>query len=408
MTAYSCLIILTILLIPPLHSDNKKEKINRLLPILASLPIQSKIFERFSSAYKHSNLKNTRVSSDCKPDCPKVDIWQYAYKPVGKPNIIIDSKPISTRKAHWKTDSEARIIAVSLFGNNAIYLDGLIDFINSIDRLKRVNNIPHNDFGYSTFTIRAYVAKRKPQNEHLGKLQGVTNETFINKLIDLGVEIAYVDNHMKKVSLDATFWRFMIAAETMPKNHRIRYFVRDVDWFLSALDVYVLGDWISNKHYFHRLNIAPLCISPLVAGMWGGTHQGKSPFTELKNKIEYYPYRLQYGDDEVFLRDFVWEKIKASGSVLTHIIKKRNYLNRVIEPYKNSCEEPTSNFCQYYMADNSCTDRLIPKSISFSILSLSSRDPLSTVEDKYFYIDESDTKIKTAIQVLKAEATNDE
>jgi hypothetical protein len=385
----------------PVYAENTKEKTNKLLPLIANLPIPHTLFNRFKSAYRHSNIRANRNSSDCKPDCPKVDVWKYVYKPNGYNKAITAGRPISTQKKFWKSKNEARVIAFSLFGNKKIYLDGLLEFIESIKKIQEVNNIQEDNFGYGSFTIRVYVAKRNPENGELGEIQGATDQVFINQLIDQGVEIAYVDNDKKRVGLDATFWRFMIAAEEMPKNQRIRYLVRDVDWLLTALDVFALGDWLSSNLSFHRMNIAPMCISPLTAGLWGGVHVGSPLIKDLKNKMEYFPYRLEYGDDEVFLRDFVWEKMKSSGSILTHVIKKRNILNKIIEPYKNSCEEPTYDFCAFYDKKNSCVDRYIPKSIHFPIFDLSNRKSIKEIKNKSFSLDESDHQVKEAIDALR-------
>ena len=43
---------------------------------------------------------------------------------------------------------------------------------------------------------------------------------------------------------------------------------------------------------------------------------------DLKEKIENFPYRNSYGDDELFTRDVLWVMMKYIGSVMTHVYKK--------------------------------------------------------------------------------------
>ena len=80
---------------PPFNRDY-----NNMLGVLTTLGPK-----RMSHAYNHSLLKMNRNYSDCIPECPRVDIWQYQYKPKNKA-IIYDKKPISTLKKHWKIKDE--------------------------------------------------------------------------------------------------------------------------------------------------------------------------------------------------------------------------------------------------------------------------------------------------------------
>ena len=177
--------------------------------------------QRAAEAYDHTILKfEGRAHSDCDPECPQIDVWQYNYlPPEGK--LITSKSPIATQKKYWKVPFEARIIAVTLFGNNERYLNGLLDFIESMTYLRKLNE-QDLDWGFETFTMRVYVAKRKPSLEHLGPMKNATNDAFIEKLLSLGCEIVYVDNHKAKVGRDATFWRFLTAGEEMPEGQRLR------------------------------------------------------------------------------------------------------------------------------------------------------------------------------------------
>lgn len=320
-------------------------------------------FPEYRDALEHSIIKGFRGKFDCQPECPKVDIWQYQFK--GKDGTIItDTKPIATREENWKVPFEARIIALTLFGNQQRYLHGLRDYIDTAKNIKEINGITEFPWGYETFTFRVYVARRNPVSA-MPELERATSQEFIDELLAQGFEVAYVDNGLKTVGLDSTFWRLMIAAEQMPPGKRIRYIVRDVDWLLSAPEAFSLGEWINSGKKYHRMHILPICVGPLTAGTFGGWHEGiATEFAGLKVAIENYPYRLFYGDDEAFTRDMMWPRMKFSGDVLTHHFD-RDIENAFANPYEGSCEEPTSLFCEQMNPSSNCQDSILPSSMTF-------------------------------------------
>lgn len=318
---------------------------------------------RVKEVYDHTIVKMYRAHGDCQPDCPKVDVWKYAYKgPDGK--IIESVSPIASKKEHWKTKDEARIMAVTLYGDKAMYYDGLLDYIDSFTYLKEINRIDEKYWGYETFTVRVYAAKRNPTNKKFESYKGETPDEYIQKLLDHGVEVAFVDNHQEQVGKDATFWRFLVAAEKMPRRQRIRYTLRDADWTLTAGEAYAVGEWVESGLRFHRWHLVPMCIGPLTAMMWGGMHQGENGMKNIHAWIENFPYRLEYGDDELFLRDMVWPKMLASGSVMTHLYP-RGFKSFLAMPYRGSCEEPTQEYCDAMGEGGNCPDIQMPDSIPY-------------------------------------------
>ncbi len=352
----------------------EKGRSNILLPVWK--PFMPK---RLAHVYDHTILKNYRGASDCQPFCPQIDIWQYQYQPKGQP-LISSTMPIASKKKYWKVPSEARIMSVTLFGNKSEYYDGFLEYLESISHIKHANKITDNLWGYETFTVRVYVAKRNPDLKAvLGDLIGETPDAYIQKLIAAGCEIAYIDNGMPRVDKDATFWRFMVAAEEMPEQQRIRYLLRDVDWRLTAAEAYAVGEWIDSGMQYHRLGILALCIGPMNASMWGGMHSGKGDFTNLKTLMESFPYRYHYGDDELFLRDHIWPYIKYSGSVMTHIYP-RDWKSTIVNPFMGCCEEPTQEYCDAIRAGGKCPDIVMPEDIAFPQVALGNRAPLAELK----------------------------
>ena len=336
---------------------------------------------RAAGAYDHTLYDDTRGAGDCNPICPQVDVWQYQY--LGHVSPV----PISTQKAFWKNPVEARVISFSLFGKNPIYYRGLLGFIESLKTLKRVNNITDPVWGLDSFTLRVYVPKGKDR-----VIQGELDQLQIDALLEAGCEIAYVDNGLKKAGKDATFWRFMIASEPMPEGQKIRYLPRDADTTMTAPEAFAIGEWMASGLRYHRSHLNPVCMGPLTANLWGGSHTGAGDFADLKNAISYFPYRMRYGDDEQFLRDAVWPKIKASGSVLTHILK-RDWLTTLGNPYEGSCEEPTKLYCNAFNPENQCEDRNLPEDMRYPMFQIQFfRASLKEIEKN---VDNFDMKLTT-------------
>jgi len=358
---------------------------------------------RAQGAYTHTLNGFPRTRSDCSPHCPMVDIWQYQYRPDAAKTLTSD-KPIATLKRHWKVKSEARIIAIGMFNGKKLYADGLVDYIKSFGHIKRVNKIEDSLWGYETFTVRIYVAKRNPAKiGELGALLDDTPDDMIEDFLRRGFEVAYVDNGLTRTGKDATFWRFMVAAEAMPDGERIRYLSRDADALLSAGEAFSVGEWIASGHAFHRMHIIPICLGPLTAMAWGGSHVGKGSFSDMKNMIEYFPYRFQYGDDELFTRDMIWPRIKATGSVMTHQYE-RGVFFRAVNPYRGSCEEPTQDYCDEAKLGGKCPDVLMPDEIESPWQALGLRGKLSTVKDNLamFDLHPETERGRKAIEALKA------
>jgi hypothetical protein len=316
-------------------------------------------------AYNHSIIRSFRGKSDCQPNCPTANIWQYQYKNAKTKKIVTSKHPIASKKEHWKVPFEARIVAVTLFGDNHKFLNGLELFIKSNKSLKKFNGIPeHELWGYETFTFRVYTPKRSPFSKKKTHLKGELPETFIQKLLAMGCEVVFVDNNLDAVGVDAFFWRFMIAAEKMKPTERIRYMIRDADWIITAAEAFMVGEWINSGLEFHRPQLLPACMGPLFGGLWAGHHTGKGRFSSLKDYIEKYPYHNYYGDDEMFLRDIVWPKVLDAGSLLTHYFKE-DFFYHVSVPYQGSCQRPTQQFCDEMKIGGICRDEVVPVVFSY-------------------------------------------
>lgn len=326
------------------------------------------------------------MTSDCGYHCPDMDIWRYQYKDPRTKKIITSDKPIAIKKEFWKAPSEARIIAISLFDSKELYYNALLQYLDSFSAIKKLNNIPDNIWGYETFTVRVYVSRRNPQDvARMGEIENATSDAIVNTLLELGCEIAFVDNKLPLAKKDGTFWRFAAASDQMPHNERVRYLMRDADNILTAVEMYTVADWIRSDKKYHRMHILPVCFGPLTAMLWGGTHTGAGDFADYYDLLKNYPYRYEYGDDEMFTRDLIWPRLKAVGSVLTHHFSRDNIVTTMGSPYRFSCEEPTDEFCRAANSNSNCEDRILPddKSLSGAVEALGLRMQLDELIKKH-------------------------
>ncbi|MDA0712630.1 MAG: hypothetical protein O2897_01410 [bacterium] len=329
---------------------------------------------RISQAYDNSVVNSHRVKSDCQPFCPVIDAWQYQYK--GKNGkIIIDKKPISTRKEFWKNKNEARIISITLYGSNPIYIDGLITYLDSFKYLNDANKIEEPLWGYENFTVRLYTPKRNPKDPlKLGALKGEIPEKYVNDMLDRGLEVVYVDNQRNTVGVDAFFWRFLVMADKMPPGQKLRYLIRDADQKLTGGEAYAVGEWIDSGFKYSRLNLNNACMTPVTGSLFEGVIVGgeENVFKNILQQMEEFPYRLDYGDDELFIRDRIWPYMKYSGSVLTHY-NFSGWKSWVGNPYVGSCEQPTQKYCDTIKLGGECKDVTLPEDVIYPIIPLGLR-----------------------------------
>jgi hypothetical protein len=362
---------------------------------------------RVQQVYNHSLLKSPRYSSDCGYGCPDVDVWQFQYRDPATNEVITSPKPISIVKKYWKHPDEARVIAISLFDGKEFYYNALLQYLESFKNIKRMNNITDKVWGYETFVVRIYVSKRNPKDlARLGEITNRTPDDIITNLLLLGCEIAYVDNKLPEAKKDGTFWRFAAASDEMPEGQRVRYLMRDADNILTAVELYAVADWINSGKRYHRMHIIPVCFGPLTAMLWGGTHTGKGDFSDYHEMVKNYPYRYEYGDDELFTRDLMWPRLKSVGSVLTHHFPRGGFKNKFGTPYRNSCEEPTNEFCRTLNSKSECEDRVLPenKNLQGSVEALGLRmklEDLVTDHPEFFDLELSSPQRKFIYDAFK-------
>ena len=257
------------------------------------------------------------------PDtCTGLNIWKYEVMRNGK--LVTSTRPITTTKTYQKNSEIPQLISCSLFGSSKKYVNGVFNMLKSL-RLHGMLNL---------WDVRVYVASRKDGK----KVHLATSAKCKKDLLDMGVEIAHVDNgNPNGYSLEGTFWRFCACSE------RARVLCKDVDWIFTAHELIALSEWIESGLTWHRSFHSTIQISPLVACCFG-VIGGPQVIKDLKSKIKHYPFKKNYGDDEMFLLMYMFLPALRSDSVCTHYYD--HHWMKIFRPHDDSIFYPTAKYIE--------------------------------------------------------------
>ena len=116
---------------------------------------------------------------------------------------------------------------------------------------------------------------------------------------------------------------------------------------------------------------------------------------------------MEYGDDELFTKYVLWPRMKKTGSIITHKIKRGTsfYLSN---PYNGSCEESTRAYCQRTLdkmrnpPKNRCRDYYLPQGVDYPQFKIAYDKPLSEIIP-YLKVDFENVRIKKAMEAYTNE-----
>jgi hypothetical protein len=136
-----------------------------------------------------------------------------------------------------------RVIAYSLYGSNARYIDGAIANVELMPNM------------YPDWEIYMYYDKTVP-SKTIDKLKSYRYVTMINMTNNS------ITNKMS--------WRFLVASDPNIE----RYVIRDIDSRLSRREKSAVDEWIASGKQFHVMRDHPSHSNyAMSGGMWGGTHE---------------------------------------------------------------------------------------------------------------------------------------
>lgn len=176
-------------------------------------------------------------------------------------------------------DPSLNIIAFSLWGDGAKYLDG------ALENARLTPGI------YPGWTCRFYCDDTVPKSVR-------------EQLSFLGAEIAV----MKRVNpFDGLFWRFLPA-----NDGRTRHFlVRDADSIINARERAAVNEWLESGKAFHIMRDWWTHTEVILAGMWGGVGGVLPPLQTLLKDFRTTSL-ANWHLDQWFLRSQVWPTARQS------------------------------------------------------------------------------------------------
>ncbi len=198
-----------------------------------------------------------------------------------------DPRPETVLHAFDPAGPKRNVIAFSLFGTGARYVEGAI---------RNATVAPHL---YPGWTTRFYIDDTVP-------------EEVRRRLSRLGAQLRRVSG--MPAARFGLYWRFLV--EDDPEV--AVYIVRDADSVLNIKERVAVQQWLDSRLPFHVMRDAPSHCELVLAGMWGA-HRGN--IGAMAERILAFD-RTRAGvlnsrvDDQLFLRRAVWPLMR--GRVCVH------------------------------------------------------------------------------------------
>lgn len=191
----------------------------------------------------------------------------------------VPTSPFKIIENFNRLESNTKIISTSLYGNHPKYFDKLDKNIEFIDTF-----LPE-------WTLRIY-------------LHDQVDMKVRNMLIGKGVEIYIVEDDAVEPGKSAgAFWRYLPLCE-------------DVDVFVVDIDDYITKEYVNNIETFfnkskHSLKVSWKTPWPKEYILGKQIYKKRNLVLPFDKKfIQNYPYRYEYGEDEVFLSNYIGKQIK--------------------------------------------------------------------------------------------------
>lgn len=166
-----------------------------------------------------------------------------------------------------------RLISLSLFGSDPIYLQGALRNV----RLQRQL--------FPAWTTRVYVSQEIPV-------------ALVQQLKSEGAEVI---PKVRQNNFDGTFWRFLPVAE--PGIEAV--IVRDTDSRLTIRERAAVDEWMASGKTLHIMRDHPCHRVVMMAGMWG-SRGGAIP--DMEQLIANWKLSRRKGCDQDFLNDNVYPR----------------------------------------------------------------------------------------------------
>jgi Flp pilus assembly protein TadD len=174
------------------------------------------------------------------------------------------------------THPQQNVVAFSLWGARATYVDGMIANAGLVTAL------------YPGWTCRVYLDNSVPQ-------------LAIEKLRQAGSQIVVMPPAGGHYGL---FWRFFAA-----DDDQVRYFLcRDADSRINTQEAEAVTEWLGSGRAFHVMRDAPFHTELILAGLWGGVGGRLHGIRAWIDRF-YRPTHHRWTDQDFLLAE-VWPRIR--------------------------------------------------------------------------------------------------
>jgi len=188
--------------------------------------------------------------------------------------------PSTPIKPFNRKNKSQNIISFSLFGDNPKYCENAIINATLAPTL------------YPSWKCRFYCDTKVPKD-------------VIKRLQKYNVEI--ILKATPKDRSEMFLWRFLVMGDQKVE----RYIVRDCDAVINTKESRAVEEWIASGKRFHIMRDFYTHTDLILAGMFGGT---TDIFPNIKEMIRHFnrtKQRNRSHQDQLFLREYVWETIKS-------------------------------------------------------------------------------------------------
>ncbi len=187
-----------------------------------------------------------------------------------------------------------KVISFSLWGDKDVYCQGAIE--NAKLR-------PHI---YPGWVCRFYVKVESPEMKHV-----------VQQLTELGSEVVLVTDE-RWVDSQRMFWRFWVGSDKTVS----RYLIRDCDSRLNIREADAVREWEESGLPFHIMRDHWDHGAHILGGTWGAVHEVAPDMEDLCEEwISKNISKTGRGEDQFFLRDKIWPRIKDSHIAHGTVVK---------------------------------------------------------------------------------------
>jgi hypothetical protein len=187
------------------------------------------------------------------------------------------AEPSAYARRYWNMASELKVLAFSLFGQEAFYAEAAVR--NASDAAR----------WYPGWICRFYVGAE-------------VSSAVKQRLRQAGAEV--VMPPQAQAHLPGTIWRFMALDDLRVKT----VLFRDADSLITEREVLAVQQWLASGMTAHVMRDHPMHTELILAGLWGAHSQSLRGVGDALLSFFKKPFHPTHADQH-FLRDWVWPRI---------------------------------------------------------------------------------------------------